>query len=137
MANHLKRASISRTVYQPGKSSIRDRRGPSAYIIARWYSDTTTQSVITPMIALDLSGTTHLSVGHNVALSQSEAILNLKSRSLHQPGNARVKSHENIRTNRFFALLTNIDSGFLASINRNSNSRGAQRHQFVQNNGGK
>ncbi|KZV41674.1 3-hydroxyisobutyryl-CoA hydrolase-like protein 3, mitochondrial [Dorcoceras hygrometricum] len=58
----------TRTVYQPGKSSVR-ASGPSA-ITARWYSDTTNQSVTTPMIALYLSGTTHLSAGHNVALSQ-------------------------------------------------------------------
>ncbi|KZV40761.1 hypothetical protein F511_30324 [Dorcoceras hygrometricum] len=42
---------------------------PSA-ITARWSSDTTNQSVTTPMIALDLSSTTHLSADHNVALSQ-------------------------------------------------------------------
>ncbi|KZV38289.1 hypothetical protein F511_22250 [Dorcoceras hygrometricum] len=42
---------------------------PSA-ITARWFLDTTNQSISTPMIALYLSGTTHLSVGHNVALSQ-------------------------------------------------------------------
>ncbi|KZV55700.1 hypothetical protein F511_14120 [Dorcoceras hygrometricum] len=43
--------------------------GPSS-IIARWYSDTTNQSVTNPMIALYLSGTTHLSAGLNVDLSQ-------------------------------------------------------------------
>ncbi|KZV34531.1 histone-lysine N-methyltransferase 2D-like [Dorcoceras hygrometricum] len=48
-------------------------RGPSS-ITARWSSDTTNQSVTTPIIALDLSGTKHLSVGHNVALSQSLSI---------------------------------------------------------------
>ncbi|KZV30266.1 hypothetical protein F511_39922 [Dorcoceras hygrometricum] len=57
-------------VYQPEKSSVRDHRGPSANITARWYSDTTTQSVTTPMIALDLSGTTNQSAGHDVALNQ-------------------------------------------------------------------
>ncbi|KZV37840.1 mitogen-activated protein kinase 9-like [Dorcoceras hygrometricum] len=44
--------------------------GPST-ITARWFSDTTNQLVTTLMIALYLSGTTHLSVGHNVALSQA------------------------------------------------------------------
>ncbi|KZV17989.1 hypothetical protein F511_21145 [Dorcoceras hygrometricum] len=39
-------------------------------ITARWYSDSTDQLVTTPMIELYLSGTTHLSAGHNVALSQ-------------------------------------------------------------------
>ncbi|KZV56821.1 hypothetical protein F511_17201 [Dorcoceras hygrometricum] len=34
------------------------------------FSDTTNQLVTTPMIALNLSGTTHLSASHNVALSQ-------------------------------------------------------------------
>ncbi|KZV49417.1 bromodomain and extraterminal domain protein 9 [Dorcoceras hygrometricum] len=43
--------------------------GPSA-ITSRWFSDTTNQSVTNPMIELYLSGTTHLSAGHNVALSQ-------------------------------------------------------------------
>ncbi|KZV20946.1 hypothetical protein F511_38291 [Dorcoceras hygrometricum] len=37
-------------------------------ITARWYSDTTNQSVTTPMIALDFSGTTHQSASRNVAL---------------------------------------------------------------------
>ncbi|KZV25818.1 putative cyclic nucleotide-gated ion channel 20, chloroplastic [Dorcoceras hygrometricum] len=46
---------------------------PSA-ITARWSSDTNNQSVTTPMIALDLSGTTHLSAGHNVALSQARQL---------------------------------------------------------------
>ncbi|KZV41851.1 hypothetical protein F511_29051 [Dorcoceras hygrometricum] len=39
-------------------------------ITARWYSDTTNQSVTTPMIALDISGTTTQSASHNVALNQ-------------------------------------------------------------------
>ncbi|KZV35582.1 hypothetical protein F511_32748 [Dorcoceras hygrometricum] len=39
-------------------------------ITARWYSDTTNQSVTTPMIALDFSGTTTQSASHNVALNQ-------------------------------------------------------------------
>ncbi|KZV53933.1 hypothetical protein F511_04524 [Dorcoceras hygrometricum] len=59
----------TRTVYQPRKSS-----GSSA-ITARWFSDTTNQSVTTPMIVLYLSGTTHLSAGHNVALSKLELSL--------------------------------------------------------------
>ncbi|KZV46130.1 hypothetical protein F511_13499 [Dorcoceras hygrometricum] len=42
---------------------------PSA-ITARFFSDTTDQSVTTPMIVLYLSGMIHLSAGHNVALSQ-------------------------------------------------------------------
>ncbi|KZV53519.1 hypothetical protein F511_42284 [Dorcoceras hygrometricum] len=39
-------------------------------ITARWYSDTTNQSVTTPMIALCLSGTTPLPAGHNMALNR-------------------------------------------------------------------
>ncbi|KZV39107.1 ubiquitin carboxyl-terminal hydrolase 15-like [Dorcoceras hygrometricum] len=39
-------------------------------ITAQWYSDTTNQSVTTPMIALDFSGTTHLSASNNMALNQ-------------------------------------------------------------------
>ncbi|KZV50830.1 hypothetical protein F511_26258 [Dorcoceras hygrometricum] len=39
-------------------------------ITARWYSDTTNQSVTTPMIELDVSGMTHLSASHNMALNQ-------------------------------------------------------------------
>ncbi|KZV40216.1 putative anion transporter [Dorcoceras hygrometricum] len=53
LENHLNRASIPRTANQPLE------------II-----DTTTQSITTPMIALDLSGATHQSSGHNVALNQ-------------------------------------------------------------------
>ncbi|KZV29934.1 hypothetical protein F511_22825 [Dorcoceras hygrometricum] len=40
-------------------------------ITARWYSDTTSQSITTPMIALDFSGTTTQSASHNVALNQN------------------------------------------------------------------
>ncbi|KZV38227.1 hypothetical protein F511_37214 [Dorcoceras hygrometricum] len=48
-------------------------------ITARWYLDTTNQSVTTPMIELDLSGTTNHSVGHNVAFNQiSPGTANLK-----------------------------------------------------------
>ncbi|KZV29933.1 hypothetical protein F511_22824 [Dorcoceras hygrometricum] len=39
-------------------------------ITARWYSDTTSQSVTTPMIALDFSGMTTKSASHNVVLNQ-------------------------------------------------------------------
>ncbi|KZT76246.1 hypothetical protein F511_46728 [Dorcoceras hygrometricum] len=46
-------------------------------ITARWYSDTTDQSVTTPMIALDFSGTTSQTASHNVALNQSDR-LNIK-----------------------------------------------------------
>ncbi|KZV47773.1 hypothetical protein F511_42134 [Dorcoceras hygrometricum] len=54
--------------------------GPSA-ITARWYLDTTNQSVTTRIIALYLSGTTHLSAGHNVALTQLLSVLGFDSMS--------------------------------------------------------
>ncbi|KZV34184.1 hypothetical protein F511_35919 [Dorcoceras hygrometricum] len=64
------RASIPRTVYQPGKSSVRDLQSPSAHhssVVFRHRN----QSVTTPMIALDFSGTTTQSASHNVALNQN------------------------------------------------------------------
>ncbi|KZV50930.1 plasma membrane ATPase 1-like [Dorcoceras hygrometricum] len=61
-------------MYQPGKSSVRDLRGPSAHHSSVVFRNDT-QSLITPMIALDLSGTTHQSSGHNVALNQIDSDL--------------------------------------------------------------
>ncbi|KZV41784.1 hypothetical protein F511_37956 [Dorcoceras hygrometricum] len=49
------------------RSVIFEARQP---ITARWSSDTTNQSVTTPMIALDFSGTTPQSASHNVALNR-------------------------------------------------------------------
>ncbi|KZV48243.1 hypothetical protein F511_43730 [Dorcoceras hygrometricum] len=219
LENHLNRASIPRTVYQPRKSSVRDHRSPSTHHSSVVFSTT-------PMIELDHSSTTTKSSGHNVALNQvmnqsvnqaqdvcmnaknsyqiptciiyakqsmklikfiksasrkhfitqiiamstlkllellqfvphsfnlpqqipqrhgrtqpkqisflltsstsAEAILYLKFKLPEEPKNTRFRSHEKLRTNRFFALLSNADSGLLASINRKSNSRGIQRHQ--------
>ncbi|KZV37983.1 beta-D-xylosidase 4 [Dorcoceras hygrometricum] len=84
--------------------------------------------VTTPMIALDVSGTTHLSDSHNVALNRdinqsislkmhginqpkqtsflltsstsAEAIMRLKFHLPEEPKNTRFRSHENLRTNR-------------------------------------
>ncbi|KZV46437.1 serine/threonine-protein kinase [Dorcoceras hygrometricum] len=102
--------------------------GPSA-ITAQWSSDSTNQSVTTSMIALYLSGTTHLSAGHNVALSQvlnrSMAQYELE-RAEELSGLASRKCSSNTATSR---SLFNINSGHLTGINRKSNSKGAQRHQ--------
>ncbi|KZV26313.1 hypothetical protein F511_21267 [Dorcoceras hygrometricum] len=46
-------------------------------ITARWYSDTTNQSVTTPMIALDYSGTTPQLASHNMALISGHKSINL------------------------------------------------------------
>ncbi|KZV57990.1 folylpolyglutamate synthase-like [Dorcoceras hygrometricum] len=77
-----RRSSIPRTANQPGKSSVRELSGLATQIPirARWYSDTTNQSVTTQMIALDLSGTTHLFADYNVALSR---VLNQSSGSIY------------------------------------------------------
>ncbi|KZV52226.1 hypothetical protein F511_39352 [Dorcoceras hygrometricum] len=64
----LSGTSSSLTSTSPGRHLIKSQ-GPSA-IIALWFSDTTDQLVTTPMIAMYLSGMTHLSAGHNVSLSQ-------------------------------------------------------------------
>ncbi|KZV33361.1 WPP domain-interacting protein 2-like [Dorcoceras hygrometricum] len=54
-------------------------------ITARWSSDTTNQSVTTPMIALDFSGTTNQSASHNVALNQViKSICQSGSRCMHK-----------------------------------------------------
>ncbi|KZV37234.1 hypothetical protein F511_23918 [Dorcoceras hygrometricum] len=63
-----RRASIPRTANQQRKSSVRDILVWIVTITAQWYSCTTSQSTTTPMIALDLSGTTHHPDDHNVAL---------------------------------------------------------------------
>ncbi|KZV30722.1 hypothetical protein F511_33594 [Dorcoceras hygrometricum] len=60
--------------------------------------------------------------------TSTEAILRLKFQLPEEPKNTRFRSHKNLRTNRFFVLLSNADSGLLASINRKSNSRRIQRH---------
>ncbi|KZV23712.1 hypothetical protein F511_07189 [Dorcoceras hygrometricum] len=52
----------------PGKSSVCDLQARQPSQLGG--SDTTNLLITTPMIALDLSGTTHLSADHNVALSQ-------------------------------------------------------------------
>ncbi|KZV25659.1 hypothetical protein F511_17802 [Dorcoceras hygrometricum] len=76
---------IARLVYQLANQSVEPlyhaqciNRGNHRSVIfrarqlitARWYSDTTSQSVTTPMIVLDFSGTTTQSASHNVALNQ-------------------------------------------------------------------
>ncbi|KZV17915.1 hypothetical protein F511_13428 [Dorcoceras hygrometricum] len=72
-AGNNRRASIARTANQPGKSSVRDIQVLTLKltITARWYSDTTNQSVTTPMIELCLSGATPLPADHNVALNRN------------------------------------------------------------------
>ncbi|KZV24062.1 KH domain-containing protein-like [Dorcoceras hygrometricum] len=58
----------TRTMYQPGKSSVRDLQSPvSPSQLGGRHSN---QIVTIPMIALDFSGTTHLSASHNVAINQ-------------------------------------------------------------------
>ncbi|KZV27704.1 hypothetical protein F511_28391 [Dorcoceras hygrometricum] len=61
--------------------------------------------------------------------TSAEAILCLKFQLPEEPKNTRFRSHENLRTNRFFVLLSNADSGLLASINRKSNLKRIQRYQ--------
>ncbi|KZV25661.1 hypothetical protein F511_17804 [Dorcoceras hygrometricum] len=76
---------IARLVYQLANQSVEPlyhaqciNRGNHRSVIFRarqlitawWYSDPTSQSVTTPMIALDFSGTTTQSASHNVALNQ-------------------------------------------------------------------
>ncbi|KZV26539.1 archaeal ATPase [Dorcoceras hygrometricum] len=110
--------------------------GPSA-ITAQWFSDTTDQLVTTPMIALYLSGTTHLSADHNVALSQyatstdltrhrnyspfkiatllvtfntAGTSLELNSKSSRTLGSSFAKTFDQ---HCYFAFLSSIDSGHL------------------------
>ncbi|KZV46453.1 hypothetical protein F511_11304 [Dorcoceras hygrometricum] len=67
-----RRASIPRTANQSVEIIDPDVQGwPIIYPSQLgWYPDTTSQSVTTLMIALDLSDTTHQSADHNVALSR-------------------------------------------------------------------
>ncbi|KZV21362.1 receptor protein kinase-like protein [Dorcoceras hygrometricum] len=81
--------------------------GPSA-ITARWYSDTTNQSVTTPMIALYLSGMTHLSAGHNVALSQLPPVDMLMS-SLLIPALLNNRNADVIVADSRFLPISNAD----------------------------
>ncbi|KZV45077.1 hypothetical protein F511_25017 [Dorcoceras hygrometricum] len=60
------------------KSSVRDHRGPSAH----HSSVVDTPVVTTPMIALDISGTTHQSASHNI--TQSTAELTADATSFHK-----------------------------------------------------
>ncbi|KZV29190.1 BAG family molecular chaperone regulator 8, chloroplastic-like [Dorcoceras hygrometricum] len=67
LANHLKRASIPRTA-KSADGNHQSVPGPvSPLQLGGRHSN---PAVTTPMIALDFSGTTHLSASHNVALNQ-------------------------------------------------------------------
>ncbi|KZV17849.1 RNA polymerase sigma factor sigD, chloroplastic [Dorcoceras hygrometricum] len=54
--------------------------------------------------------------------TSAEAILRLKFHLPEEPKNRRLRSHENLQTNRFFALLSNADSGLLAKIFKQTGS---------------
>ncbi|KZV32749.1 hypothetical protein F511_31459 [Dorcoceras hygrometricum] len=99
-------------------------RGPSA-ITARWSSDTTNQSVTTPMIALDLSGTKHLSASHNVALSQSTYIMPQNTNTLMlkavNKSSTRTSALKFYLNRSYTGTETSICSiGFLAGLNNYS-----------------
>ncbi|KZV35666.1 ubiquitin-specific protease [Dorcoceras hygrometricum] len=69
LENHLNRDSIPRTVYQPGKSSVRDLQSPLAHhssVVFRHNQSVGHHSDD----RLDFLGMTHLSASHNVALNQ-------------------------------------------------------------------
>ncbi|KZV56876.1 hypothetical protein F511_26118 [Dorcoceras hygrometricum] len=124
-------------------------RGPSA-ITARCLSDKNNQSVTTLMIALYLSGMTHLSAGHNVALSQfylnrshqgtaTSACSNFLPRwsrptqqGLPWSSNPEAQTYRRklystvVRTHKLTdssRSLSNVDSSHLTGINRKSYSR--------------
>ncbi|KZV25993.1 hypothetical protein F511_27426 [Dorcoceras hygrometricum] len=139
---HLSRASIPRTVYQPGnhRSVIFRAHQP---IIARWYSDTTNQSITTPMIALDFSGTTHQSASRNVALkSGHQSIRQSGSRCMHVcQFNIQYTMHtiQYVKTecktqsihNMYHVNHRNISTDFTTSITAMFTLKVAKSAQFV------
>ncbi|KZV54084.1 hypothetical protein F511_37728 [Dorcoceras hygrometricum] len=62
-------------------------------ITSRWSSDTKNQSITTPMIALDFSGTKNQSAGHNVALKQ---IAGMSGRGRGRRGERRGSTTEEV-----------------------------------------
>ncbi|KZV50697.1 cell division cycle 20.2, cofactor of APC complex-like [Dorcoceras hygrometricum] len=110
-------------VYQPGKSPVRDlqARQPSQLDgfqtkLISWFT--------TPMIALYLSGMTHLSAGHNVALSQlltARTKLKTARNTYPEAHMDRRTLHSTVaRTHKLTASshsLSDVDSGHLTGIN--------------------
>ncbi|KZV25814.1 hypothetical protein F511_32131 [Dorcoceras hygrometricum] len=122
---------IDCTIWEDIEETSLDRVFPCpSAITSRWFSDTTDQLVTTPMIALYLSGTTHLSAGHSVALSQvlnrSKAHRNHLPKSSRTLGSSFAKKFDQ---HCYFAFLCSVDSGHLIGINRKSYSIRAHRHQ--------
>ncbi|KZV33331.1 Peroxidase 48-like [Dorcoceras hygrometricum] len=113
--NHLSRASIPRTAYQPGKSSVRDHSGPSTY-------HSSVVFCTTPMIALCHSGTTSINNEFKAQNSKGCSPKKLKS--------DRTNSTKVFEQHSYFASLPEVDSDLQDSINQESFSRGTQRHQF-------
>ncbi|KZV42375.1 hypothetical protein F511_40604 [Dorcoceras hygrometricum] len=100
-------------------------------ITARWSSDTTSQSVTTPMIALDFSGTTAQSASHNVALkSGHQSIYQAQYECIFLKCTTGLPGSWNPVTSHFFS---NVDSGLQMGSNRKRNSQLIQRHQIQSN----
>ncbi|KZV29932.1 hypothetical protein F511_22823 [Dorcoceras hygrometricum] len=69
LENHLSRASIPHTVYQPGKSSVRDLQGPSSHHSSMVFRNDKTVAHHSDD-SVGLFRHTHQSPNHNVALNQ-------------------------------------------------------------------
>ncbi|KZV14642.1 hypothetical protein F511_41670 [Dorcoceras hygrometricum] len=106
------------------KRNTRSNLSPSA-ITARWSSDTTNQSVTTTMIALDLSATTHLSAGHNVALSQ----MLTKAQIVPLPSNSTSTDLTQARQLQFDQLVSSLVSkttaGTTSRVQKNQRTLGS------------
>ncbi|KZV50399.1 hypothetical protein F511_28882 [Dorcoceras hygrometricum] len=91
-------------------------------IIARWSSDTTSQSVTTPMIALDFQ-----------AQQVIRPVTTWLSNSLNQQENNETDFSKKLRTPVATRFHSNANSGLQMGSNQKSNSQRVQRHQNHSN----
>ncbi|KZT76770.1 hypothetical protein F511_46205 [Dorcoceras hygrometricum] len=105
-------------------------------ITARWYSDTTNQSVTTPMIALDFSGTTTQSANHNVALNQNSKGTTQVTEANQLPPATAITAGEHPNLNLLGKLInqfifnSNLDISYSVEPNSGSTSKQSTRSKY-------
>ncbi|KZV29324.1 hypothetical protein F511_20095 [Dorcoceras hygrometricum] len=122
MANHLKSSLYTHTVYQSGKSSVRDLQDPSAHhssvvfrndnSVAHHSDDSVGPFRNDSSVCRSQRGSQSGLTAETKLKTSWKQLLKLPE----DPKNTRFRSHEKLRTNRFFALLSNADSGLLETV---------------------
>ncbi|KZV20712.1 hypothetical protein F511_09241 [Dorcoceras hygrometricum] len=108
-------------------------------ITARWSSDTTSQSVTTPMIALDFSGTTSQSASHNVALNQNSKDTEQVTEANQLPPTTVITAGEHPNLNLLGKLInqimsnSNIDISYSLEPNPELTGSTVRRNQQLRN----